>query len=90
MDNGQPNYLQEWGNQVACQFRSAWNEELPSERFEEVFEPSLVFHFHDQELHGLAAYRAFMARVRGHASGLDIVPELVLSHGELVLLYFRW
>ena len=90
MDHGSTNYLQGWALQAAERLRQAWNGTLDAGRLEEAFDPRVVFHHHDRDLHGLDAYRRFIDEARAATLDLDLVPELTLGHRDHVLLLHRW
>ncbi|MFP5391495.1 MAG: SDR family NAD(P)-dependent oxidoreductase, partial [Gammaproteobacteria bacterium] len=90
MDNSTTNYLQQWGIEMAQQFRRAWNGTLTQADLDQLFSPAMVFHFHARDLHGVRAYLQFMDEARRHAPGLDLAEELVLTHGDKVMFVFRW
>ncbi|MET0265230.1 MAG: SDR family NAD(P)-dependent oxidoreductase, partial [Duganella sp.] len=90
MDNSKHNYLQPWGCDIAQAFRGAWNGALAADAVAALFDPALVFHFHARQLHGVDAYRQFIATAHIHASELDMEPELVLTRDDKVMLIYRW
>lgn len=90
MENSRKNYRQAWGNELAARFRRAWNGTLPAAEFSALFQPRVLFHFHDVQIRGIDDYQAFIAEARDATEQLDLVEELVLSNDDKVLLFFRW
>ena len=86
----QHNYLQPWAQRMAQAFRGLWNGALAPDEAARLLDPALVFHFHDQALHGPAAYRRFVTTARASASELDLAEELVLARDDLLMLVYRW
>lgn len=84
------NYLQAWGNAISSRLREAWNGTLPFDRFAELFDPALIFHFHDERLVGIEAYQRFIERARASTQNLDLAEEMVFSHEDMVQIYHRW
>ena len=79
-----------WATGVVDELRNVWNARLPEADYPRLLADGFVFHFHDQDLHGAAAFAEFVRKARQFTTDLEFVPVRLLGTAPFVAVYYHW
>ncbi|WP_166288069.1 beta-ketoacyl synthase N-terminal-like domain-containing protein [Photorhabdus stackebrandtii] len=70
--------------------KAAWEDELSSNAFDNLFAQTCVCHMQGNELNSAQTFQEFIQSVRQNISNLKLIPESVIVQDDTLHLFHRW
>ncbi|MCC8366059.1 polyketide synthase dehydratase domain-containing protein [Xenorhabdus sp. PB61.4] len=70
--------------------KAAWEDDLSSDAFNNLFAQNCVCHMQSNELNDAQAFQTFIQSVRLNTANLKLIPESVIVQDDILHLFHRW